>query len=105
MMRAIGAKRSFVRRLFYTESFLLSFIGAACGIVLAVIAGFIFNALEIRFSNDTVATLFGGYQLQTAVSFTAILGTLGAMIAAGIVANWYPVRMALKISPLEAINK
>jgi len=104
-MRAIGAKQSFVRRLFYTESFLLSFIGAACGIVVAIITGFIFNALEIRFSNDTVAALFGGYKLQTAVSFTAILSTLGVMIAAGIVANWYPVRMALKISPLEAINK
>ena len=105
MMRAIGAKQSFVRRLFYTESFLLSFIGAACGIVLAVIAGFIFNALGIRFSNDTVAALFGGYKLQTVVSFTAILSTLGAMIAAGVVANWYPVSLALKISPLEAINK
>ena len=105
MMRAIGAKRSFVRQLFYTESFLLSCIGAACGIVLAVIAGFIFNALEIRFSNDTIATLFGGYKLQTAVSFIAILSTLGAMIAAGVIANWYPVSLALKISPLEAINK
>ena len=72
---------------------------------MAILTGIIFTALEIRFSNDTVAALFGGYKLQTAVSFTAILSTLGAMIAAGIVANWYPVRMALKISPLEAINK
>ncbi|WP_230974364.1 hypothetical protein [Treponema vincentii] len=84
---------------------MLSFIGAACGIVLAVIAGLIFNALGIRFSNDTVATLFGGYKLQTAVSFTAIVSTLNAMLAAGLIANWYPVRMALKISPLEALNK
>ena len=104
-MRAIGAKRSFVRQLFYTESFLLSCIGSLCGIALAIIAGLIFNAVGIRFSNRIVAALFGGYKLQTAVSFTAILSTLGAMIAAGIVANWYPVRMALKISPLEAINK
>ena len=104
-MRAIGAKQSFVRRLFYTESFLLSFIGAACGIVLAVIAGLLFNALGIRFSNEIVAALFGGYKLQTAVSLTAILSTLGAMLAAGLIANWYPVRLALKISPLEAINK
>ena len=104
-MRAIGAKRSFVRRLFYTESFLLSFIGAVCGIALAVIVGLTFNALGIRFSNDTIAIMFGGYKIQTAISVGAVLSTLGAMIAAGVVANWYPVGLALKISPLEAINK
>jgi len=104
-MRAIGAKRSFVQRLFYTESFLLSCIGAVCGIVLAVIIGLTFNALGIRFSNETLAIMFGGYKIQTAISVGAVLSTLGAMIAAGVVANWYPVGLALKISPLEAINK
>ena len=104
-MRAIGAKRSFVKRLFYTESFLLSFIGAVCGIALAVIVGLIFNALGIRFSSETLAIMFGGYKIQTAISIGAVLSTLGAMLAAGLVANWYPVGLALKVSPLEAINK
>lgn len=104
-MRAIGAKRSFVRRLFYTESFLLSFIGAVCGIALAIIVGLIFNTLGIRFSNETLAVMFGGYKIQTAISPIAVLSTLAAMLAAGVIANWYPVGLALKISPLEAINK
>ena len=104
-MRAIGAKRSFVRRLFYTESFLLSFIGAVCGIVLAIIVGLIFNALGIRLPNETAAVMFGGYKIQTAISPVAVLSTLAAMLAAGVIANWYPVGLALKVSPLEAINK
>ena len=104
-MRAIGAKRSFVRRLFYTESFLLACVGAVCGIVLAIIAGLIFNALGIRFSSETMAVMFGGYKIQTAISPAAVLSTLAAMLAAGVIANWYPVALALKISPLEAINK
>ena len=104
-MRAIGAKRSFVRRLFYTESFLLSCVGALCGIALAIIAGLIFNALGIRLPNETMAVMFGGYKIQTAISPVAVLSTLAAMLAAGVIANWYPVGLALKISPLEAINK
>ena len=85
--------------------FCRSFIGAVCGIALAVIVGLIFNALGIRFSSETLAIMFGGYKIQTAISIGAVLSTLGAMLAAGLVANWYPVGLALKVSPLEAINK
>lgn len=87
------------------ESFLLSCVGALCGIALAIIAGVIFNALGIRLPNETMAVMFGGYKIQTAISSVAVLSTLAAMLAAGVIANWYPVGLALKISPLEAINK
>ncbi|MEL3906250.1 MAG: FtsX-like permease family protein [Treponema sp.] len=103
-MRAIGAKKSFVRKIFFTESFFMSLTGVCIGVVLALIAAFIINSFDIRL-NEILSAMFGGKKVRVSISFMSIIGTMAAMLIAGLAANWYPVRLALKISPLEAINK
>lgn len=103
-MRAIGAKRSFVKKIFYAESFFMTCSGVVAGTVLALIAGAVFNAFDLRFGT-IFGTLFGGYKIKTSISILSILGTAFAMLTAGFIANIYPIRIALKISPLEAINR
>ena len=103
-MRAIGAKKSFVRKIFFTESFFMSFIGVCIGVVLALIAAIIINSFNIQL-NEILSAMFGGKKIHVSISVMSIAGTMAAMFIAGLAANWYPVRLALKISPLEAINK
>ncbi|WP_029410153.1 ABC transporter permease [Treponema pedis] len=102
-MRAIGAKKGFVKKIFYAESFFMSFTGAGAGIILALITAIIFNSLNLRFGSG-FALLFGGYNVKVNISILSVLGTAFAMFAAGFAANIYPIKLALKISPLEAIN-
>ena len=103
-MRAIGAKKSFVRKIFFTESFFMSIAGVCIGVILALIAALIVNSLDIEL-NRTLSAMFGGKRMRIHISMLSIVGTMFSMFAAGVVANWYPVRLALKISPLEAINR
>ncbi len=103
-MRAIGAKKSFVRKIFFTESLFMSLTGVCIGIVLALIAAFIINSFDIHL-NEVLSYMFGGKKIRVSISVMSIVWTMLAMTAAGLAANWYPVRLALRISPLEAINK
>ncbi|WP_206183290.1 hypothetical protein [Treponema pedis] len=81
----------------------MSFTGAGAGIILALITAIIFNSLNLRFGSG-FALLFGGYNVKVNISILSVLGTAFAMFAAGFAANIYPIKLALKISPLEAIN-
>ncbi|WP_455156640.1 ABC transporter permease [Treponema socranskii] len=103
-MRAIGAKKSFVRKIFFTESFFMSIAGVCIGVILALIAALIVNSLDIEL-NRTLSAMFGGKKMRIHISVLSVAATMFSMFAAGVVANWYPVRLALKISPLEAINR
>ena len=103
-MRAIGAKKSFVRKIFFTESFFMSIAGVCIGVILALIAALIVNSLNIEL-NRTLSAMFGGKKMRIHISVLSVAATMFSMFAAGVVANWYPVRLALKISPLEAINR
>ncbi len=103
-MRAIGAKKNFVRKIFYMETFVMTFAGVIMGIIFAFIFASIFNSLDIRL-NEIMAVLFGGYYVRVSISALSLISTTVAMLLAGFFANLYPVRIALKISPLEAINR
>ena len=103
-MRAIGAKKGFVRKIFFAESFFMSCVGVLIGLVLALIAAAVVNAFDIRVG-DILAAMFGGKQIRVSISIGSAVWTMAAMLLAGLAANWYPVRLALKISPLEAINR
>ncbi|UTC65718.1 ABC transporter permease [Treponema sp. OMZ 788] len=103
-MRAIGAKKGFVRKIFFAESFFMSCVGVIIGLVLALIGAAVVNAFNIRVG-EILAAMFGGKQIRVSISAVSALWTMAAMLLAGLAANWYPVRLALKISPLEAINR
>ena len=72
--------------------------------ILALIAALIINSLDIEL-NRTLSAMFGGKKMRIHISVLSVAATMFSMFAAGVVANWYPVRLALKISPLEAINR
>jgi len=102
-MRALGASRGFVRKLFFAETMTLMLTWGLAGIALGGAASFVLGLTGIRIGNPFMATLFGSHTLEPA--FTAASALYHVAIAALIGAlGWiYPVRLALRIQPVRAI--
>lgn len=104
-MRAIGAEKRFVKRLFYTEAVLLTVISAIVGIILAFIIMAIFNACNITITNSIAKMILGGGLLHFSPTFKIIFITVLIALFGSIISNKYPVSYALKITPLKALSK
>ncbi len=103
-MRAIGARREFVRGLFIIETSALTFLAGAAGVLLGSIFVLLLGRFPLRFSNQILILLFGGPLLQPAISAANVLISLAASVVLGVFAWVYPVRLALRIQPVRAIH-
>ena len=103
-MRAIGAEKKFVRRLFVSETFMLTSISSLLGIILAFIIMAIFNSLEITITNSIAKMILGGGLLRFSPTVGIIIITVVIAIGGSLISNLYPVSSALKITPLKALN-
>lgn len=106
MMRAVGARKSFITRMFLAETFSLSFVFGGAGLLLGAAAAWIVRALRLNSGgNQIIELLFGGE------TFRPVLGPAGVVIGVlglGLVtclAVLYPVAVARRITPLDAINR
>lgn len=104
-MRAIGAEKSFVQKLFFSESLILTMVSSVIGIVLALIITAIFNSFNIAITNSIAKMILGGGLLKFIPTFKIIALTLLVALAGSILSNLYPVTSALKITPLKALSK
>jgi putative ABC transport system permease protein len=104
-MRAIGAGRSFIRRLFAAEALVLaglfSFLGAGLGTIVTLIL----RALRIEAGNPFLEVLFGGTYLSPFVTPVNFISALVAMLLVGYLAHLYPVSVALRIQPVRAMQQ
>ena len=103
-MRAIGAEKKFVRRLFVSETFILTSISSLLGILLATIIMLIFNSLNITITNSIAKMILGGGLLRFSPTAGIIITTIVIAIGGSLISNLYPVSSALKITPLKALN-
>lgn len=104
-MRAIGAEKSFVRKLFFTESIFLTLVSSVVGIILAFILMGIFNSLNIVITNEIAKMILGGGLLKFSPTAAIIIATIVIAGLGSILSNIYPVSSALKITPLKALSK
>jgi len=104
-MRAIGAQRGFVRGLFVIETLALSAAAGLAGVVLGEALVQLIHRLPLHFSNQILVLLFGGNSLRPIISSANVLQSFAAAVALGAVAWIYPVRLALGIQPVRAIQK
>lgn len=104
-MRAIGAEKNFVRKLFFTESLTLTLVSTIIGIILAFIIMIIFNSLNITITNSIAKMILGGGLLHFSPTPAIIILTIIISLAGSCLSNIYPVTSALKITPLKALNK
>jgi putative ABC transport system permease protein len=102
-LRAIGAQKSQVIKMFLSESFLIGLIGALAGVFI----GIIISAILPYFSSSV--TSFGGIgllqgELATSVTAGNIFLCMGLGIAVGVIAGIYPALRASRMNPVEALR-
>ena len=103
-MRAVGAPQAFIALLFMFETL---FITISSGIIGSVLGSFLSSCISIAhvsFSNSFLIQLFGGTRLVTKITFSNIQNSFLLALFLGIIGWIYPLRTALKISPVSAMN-
>lgn len=104
-MRALGAQKKFVRRMIMWETVMTSGFFGLVGVGLGLVVLWILGATGIEAPNIFFEILFGGKVLHPAPSPGAIAASLFVVIAIGVAASLYPVRIALKIQPVKAMQE
>ena len=106
MMRAIGARKAFVGSMFFAETALLSIFFGGLGILVGVVAVWVIAGIGIdTTANDIVGLLAGGDTLNPIITSSGfVLGFIQLAIVT-VLAMIYPMRVATKITPLEAISR
>ena len=102
-MRALGAHKGFIRNMVSTEVFTISilfgFLGMLAGVLVLLIVGWIgFEA-----TNPFLEILFAGPILKPVYSAASVFGSWLVVIIIGMIANIYPLRLALKVQPIKAM--
>ena len=103
-MRALGAQKGFVWKLFAGETLTLTVVFGFIGTVLSILAIGILNALHIPASTDFLELLFGGSVLSMRVNPLSIVSTFIMVLAVSLLAHIYPVSVALKVQPVQAMR-
>jgi ABC-type lipoprotein release transport system permease subunit len=106
MMRAVGAQKGFVTRMFLAETFSLSAVFGGAGILVGVIGTWIVRALRIGSGGNRIFELvFGGEIFRPALGTAGLMVGIIGLAAVTVLAVLYPVRVARRITPLDAINR
>ena len=103
-MRAIGARKGFVRRMIGAETVTLAFVFGGAGVLLGLVLLFILGATGIPASNLFLRILFGGEILRPEVSAGSVAFSLIMVAAIAVVSSLYPLAVALRISPRQAMG-
>lgn len=105
MMRAVGAQKKVIGNMFLTETALLSALFGGAGIVLGTVIVFILGALNIKAPNEITQMLFGGDYFNPIIDLAAFLQGILMLGLVTLLAVIYPIRVARRITPLEAISR
>ena len=103
-MRALGAQKRFIRRMFILETMSVSVVFGIIGIALAGLVLGILGLSGLRAPNSFFELLFGGRVFHPSISVASIVTALAVVVLIGIVSSLYPVLVALKIQPVKAIQ-
>ena len=104
-MRALGAKKSYIAKMFTIEIILISLLFSFLGIITAVTTLFIVGLFEFEAANTLFRVIFNGAVLKPTTTPIQLLNTVIIVLVIGILANIYPLFVAMKVQPVEAMRE
>ena len=103
-LRAIGTSKIFISLECMIETFIMTLISGAAGVILSKIICYFITKAHIVLGNSFLIQLFGGDALNIFVSIDNIF-KMFLLVVFLAVAGWiYPVINALKITPVQAMQ-
>ncbi len=103
-MRALGAGKGFVRRMFLIETLTIALVFGVIGAIVAFGAVGIIDLAHLKATNAFLKILFAGNVLHPSLSALAVVWSLVLVGIVAVVAHLYPVSLALKIQPVRAMQ-
>ncbi len=103
-MRALGAKKGFIWRLFLIETLTISIVFGLAGMAIGAAVVGALNIVGVPATNIVLQTLVGGPDLRPVLSASALGASVVVFLMIGIVAHLYPVAVAVRIPPIRAIQ-
>jgi len=103
-MRALGSYKSFIRKLFLSETMILAIISGTAGILLGMGTVGVVSKIGVEMKNDLLMLMMGDYRIYPQLQGISFSLTTAYMLLIGFLSSLYPVQMALKVSPLTAIQ-
>lgn len=102
-LRAIGQRRGGIRRLFVSEGMLLGLIGAALGVMLALLIAYLINHAGLTW---TPPGYVYAYPLKVRVwgDVGLILGSASGLLVVAIISAWWPANRASKMLIVDALR-
>ena len=104
-MRAIGAHSTFIYRLFFYETLFISLLFGGIGVVLGALVVMLIGKVGVPASGDVATFFFSGPRLYLHLNPMLIFVVIIVMVVIAILATQYPAWKAMKISPLQAMQK
>ncbi|HKP95758.1 MAG TPA: FtsX-like permease family protein [Fibrobacteria bacterium] len=105
MMRAIGARKGFIARMFLAETGLLSALFGGLGIGAGAATTLALAALELTSGNDMLQLAFGGDTFRPVLLPGDFLLAAAQLALVAVFAVAYPVMLARKVSALDAVYR
>ena len=105
MMRAVGARKGFVRYMFLGETAVLSAVFGGAGIAFGILVVNIVSAFNITTDQDMLQLLYGGNTFRPLLSVIDVVLVVVQLIIVTLLAVIYPVRVASGITPLDAVSR
>ncbi|MGN0730024.1 ABC transporter permease [Treponema sp.] len=103
-LRAQGASRKFVSVQCMAETFMLTITAGIIGCLLGAVCTFVLSSMNIEFTNIFLIQLFGTSRLEVSVSSLTMCRSMLLSVLLGLLGWIYPVRTALKVSPVQAMQ-
>lgn len=105
MMRAVGARKGFIRMMFVGETAMLSFVFGGAGIIAGSIIIEIISLLNFTSDNDMVQLLYGGDRFSPLLTTPDFIAAIVQLALVTFIAVLYPMKVASNITPLDAISR
>jgi len=103
MMRAIGARKGFLRKMFVSETAIISFFFGGIGIITGIIVIFLLNQANITTTNEILQMVYGGSKLNPLFTMADLLIAVVELSIVTLLSVLYPLRVVGKIVPLDAM--
>jgi len=105
MMRAIGARKGFLSKMFIYETGTLSFFFGGLGIVLGIIIIYLLQFANLSTTNEVLQLVYGGEKLNPLFTWSDLFLGIFELLIVTILSVLYPLRVVGKIVPLDAIAR